>query len=173
MVSINAYLNLLKIDIGNMLDTATDRTRTLDEHIALLKTYYIKTKEKQATISTQIQELKNTITEDANAANALKTNISTAYKGMDYASMDTMISSYMAAREDEMKARTFLTFLEKFSSSYNTLQGENAKILDTLINNREAIIKRATVVVPDSGTELMRKLNLIQTEAEYKAESTK
>jgi hypothetical protein len=41
-------------------------------------------------------------------------------------------------------------------------------MLDTLINNREALIKDVTVVLPDSGTGLMKPLQLIKTEAEFK-----
>jgi hypothetical protein len=169
MISINTYLNLLKTDIGSMLDQSIDRTQALDEHISLLKTYFVRTTERMALLESQIADLRNIITESNSAINASKNNIQISYRGLDYNVLETNIESYMNSRQDEVKSRTYLTFLEKFQASYATLQAENAKILDTIINNREAIIKRATIVIPDSGTELMKKLNLLQTEADYKA----
>lgn len=45
-------------------------------------------------------------------------------------------------------------------------------VLDTLINNREALIKRSVVVIPDSGTNFLKQMGLIQSEAELKATKT-
>lgn len=60
-------------------------------------------------------------------------------------------------------------FLGKFIATYQTMNTYNKTLLDTLINNREALIKNVTVVLPDSGSNLMKPLNLIKTEAEWKA----
>jgi hypothetical protein len=81
--------------------------------------------------------------------------------------METNIDSYMAAKQWELYAKTYLTFINSFLKNLNTLQVENKKVLDTLVNNREALIKRTVVVLPDSGTDVLKKLNLIQTEEEY------
>ena len=82
-----------------------------------------------------------------------------------------MIDDYVRAKNDENRARVYLAYVERFQRGYGILQGQAKKILDTLINNREALIKRSIVVIPDSGSELLKKLNLIVTEAEYKASS--
>gem|GEM_PF-2396952 len=44
--------------------------------------------------------------------------------------------------------------------------------MDTLVNNKEALIKNVTVVMPDSSTKLMKKFNLIKTEADFKKAMT-
>ena len=74
----------------------------------------------------------------------------------------------MKAKNQENRARVYLTYLERFQKGYGILQGQNRKVLDTLINNREALIKRSIVVIPDSGSDLLKQLGLITTEALYK-----
>lgn len=79
-----------------------------------------------------------------------------------------VIDDYVNAKNEENRARVYLTYIQRFQRGYGILQGENKKILDTLINNRSALINKSIVVIPDSGTELLKKLNLLVTEAEYK-----
>ena len=74
----------------------------------------------------------------------------------------------MKAKNQENRARVYLTYLERFQKGYGILQGQNRKVLDTLINNREVLIKRSIVVIPDSGPDLLKQLGLITTEALYK-----
>ncbi len=169
MIAITAYVSLLQTDIGSMLDQSVDRTRALDDEISILKTYYVRTGERLKVLNGQIGELNNILNDTSAAINAYKGNIQIAYKGLDYDTLESSISVYMKAKQDEVKSHTFLVFLSKFVGSYTALQEENARILDALINNREAIIKRATFVIPNTGTDVMKRLNLIQSEADYKA----
>ena len=37
------------------------------------------------------------------------------------------------------------------------------------MNNREGIIRKSMVVIPDTGTDIIKELGLIQSEADYKA----
>ncbi len=171
MLAISAYVNVLKTDIVGMLDQATDRTRTLDEQIELLKSYYTKTNERLALINEQINDLKGIITSSIEVTNTAKSSMETQYQAFDYSGVDGLIEDYVTAKNNENKARVYLVYLERFQRAYGILQGKNKVLLDTLINNREALIKKATVVIPDSGSDLMKKLNLIETEAESKAKN--
>ena len=171
MLAISAYVNVLKTDIVGMLDQATDRTRTLDEQIELLKSYYTKTNERLALINEQINDLKGIITSSMEVTNTAKSSMETQYQAFDYSGVDGLIEDYVTAKNNENKARVYLVYLERFQRAYGILQGKNKVLLDTLINNREALIKKATVVIPDSGRDLMKKLNLIETEAESKAKN--
>ncbi len=171
MLAISAYVNVLKTDIVGMLDQATDRTRTLDEQIELLKSYYTKTNERLALINEQINDLKGIITSSMEVTNTAKSSMETQYQAFDYSGVDGLIEDYVTAKNNENKARVYLVYLERFQRAYGILQGKNKVLLDTLINNREALIKKATVVIPDSGSDLMKKLNLIETEAESKAKN--
>lgn len=78
----------------------------------------------------------------------------------------------MTAKNLDTKARVYLIYLENFRKSYTALQVRNLRLIDVLSNNRDALIKRSTVVIPNSGTDIIKTLKLIQTEAEASAQKT-
>lgn len=57
MLLLESYVNLLKTDIVDMLDQSVDRTKELDEHIAILKEYYTKTSERMNILAEQYRDL--------------------------------------------------------------------------------------------------------------------
>ena len=117
----------------------------------------------------QWAELTKVVNESAAITSEAKATMETKYKAFEYDGVDRVIDSYVGAKNDESRARVYLAYVERFQRWYAILQAQNKKILDTLINNREAIIKQTVVVIPDSWTELLKKLNLITTEWDYKA----
>jgi hypothetical protein len=172
MLSMQSYLNLLKTDIVSLLDGSADRAVTLDEHIDLLKSYYIKTSERTTLLAEQSRDLKAILVGSSQTIEASKKSMEEKYKAFEYEWVDTVIDDYVKGKDDENRARVYLAYVERFQRGYGILQAQNKKILDTLINNREALIKRSVVVIPDSGSDLLKKLNLVVTEAEYKAANT-
>ncbi|MDD2694090.1 MAG: hypothetical protein PHY14_04105 [Candidatus Gracilibacteria bacterium] len=172
MIAIQSYVNVLKTDIVALLDQATDRTVTLDEHIEILKSYYTKTADRLLIINDQITELNNLLKSTAETTTAAKTTMEEKYKAFDYSGVDTVINDYVIAKNSENRAKVYLVYLQRFERAYGILQSQNKILLDTLINNREALIKRSTVVIPDSGSDLLKKMGLIQTEEESKSTQT-
>lgn len=169
MLAMQSYVNVLKVDIATMLEESNDRASALDEHVEILKSYYTKTAERIAMLREQSAELEKVIGESAVVTEEAKATMETKYKAFEYDGIDMVIDNYVQAKNEESRARVYLTYVERFQRGYTILQTYNKKILDTLINNRNAIIKQVVVVIPDSGTELIKKLNLISTEADYKA----
>lgn len=169
MLAMQSYVNVLKVDIPTMLEESSDRATALDEHIEILKSYYTKTMERMAMLREQSSELQKAINESATITEDAKATMESKYKAFEYDGIDMVIDNYVWAKNDESRARVYFAYVERFQRWYTILQTHNKKILDTLINNREAIIKNTVVVIPDSGTELLKKLNLITTEADYKA----
>lgn len=167
MEFIHSYANVLKTDILALLDQNNDRAVALEEHITLLRNFLDEWQDRIALLSQQYKELQGIINENSSEISNSKTSLQQAYQSLDYDTMETNIDGYMAAKQWELYAKTYLTFINSFLKNLNTLQIENKKILDTLVNNREALIKRTVVVLPDSGTDVLKKLNLIQTEEEY------
>lgn len=51
-----------------------------------------------------------------------------------------------------------MVYLDRFEQSYTLLQKKNKAILDAVLNNRTALIKNATVVIPDTGTDIIKEL---------------
>ncbi len=172
MMGIQSYVNVLKTDIIALLDRATDRTVALGEHIDILKSYYLRTADRLTIISDQITELNAIIQTTTQTTNTAKIAMESHYKAFDPTGIDTVIDDYAKAKERQSRAQVYLIYLERFQRAYGILQAENKIILDTLLNNREALIKRSVVVIPDSGTDFLKKMGLIQTEAESKATKT-
>jgi hypothetical protein len=96
----------------------------------------------------------------------------TSYDEYDYSGVDGAIDSYIIAKNNDTRARVYLVYLEKYKKSYVALQAKNLKLIDILTSNREALIKRTTVVIPNSGSDVIKTLKLIQTEAEANAQKT-
>ncbi|HRI35587.1 MAG TPA: hypothetical protein PK765_00485 [bacterium] len=169
MVAIQAYYNVLKTDIPALLDRSYDRESMLSSFIDQLETRYTDTVTTQNLIASQASELAATVSSSDAKIEALKTQLSTAYGNLDYDRTEEIIQEYLAERERNTYARTYLVFLSKFAATYTTLNNYNKVLLDTLINNKEALVKRATIVFPDSGTNLLQSLKLVESEADYKA----
>ncbi len=172
MLNVSSYTNILSTDIVHLLDNATDRATGLGEHISLLKSYYNKTLERLTIISEQIGDLQGIITQSTNTTAGAKVTMQTSYVWYDYTSVDSAIDSYVTAKNLDTKARVYLIYLENFRKSYTALQVRNLRLIDVLSNNRDALIKRSTVVIPNSGTDIIKTLKLIQTEAEASAQKT-
>ncbi|MDR3151021.1 MAG: hypothetical protein LBU14_05615 [Candidatus Peribacteria bacterium] len=110
--------------------------------------------EEMSTVNSQINDLKDKITADF-----LKNDAQASYEN---------IENYIKIKEKYNYARTYLIYTNQFLQDYNTLNEYNKKLLDTLINNKTAIIKEAYIVIPDTGVELLRDFNLLYSENEYK-----
>lgn len=172
MVAINTYTNLLSTDIIKMLDGATDRAIALDEYISLLKDYGNKTNDRMAILDEQIIDLNAIITKDTDDITTAKIDMQASYIDLDYTNVDAAISRYTTAKQADIRARVYLVYLQNFKSLYSTLQTKNKNLIETLTSNREALIKHAIITVPTSGTDLLKELNLIQTQAEAQAKAS-
>ena len=67
-------------------------------------------------------------------------------------------------------ARAYIVFINKFLNWYTVLNNYNKLLLDTLINNKEILVKNSQVVIPDSWSWLLKDLNLIYDEADWKSQ---
>ncbi len=166
---VREYANVLRTDIVGLLDQSNDRAVTIDEEIELLKSYFDDGASRLEMLNIQIQELKSTLSEAKQLTVKNKWDIITAYKALDYDTIENTIDTYVTEQQKWLYSSTYLSFLTSFQKSILALQTKNAKILDTITNNREALIKRTIVVLPDSWTEVLKELQLIQTEEEYKS----
>ncbi|HBB27238.1 TPA: hypothetical protein DCZ36_01925 [Candidatus Gracilibacteria bacterium] len=169
MVAASEYLNVLKTDVNKLLDSANDREAMLESFLDQLKYRYTSTQSYLGILSAQTTELQGTVATSNQSIETIKAALTVAYKNLDYDKTEELITSYLAEKQKNTYAQTYLVFLGKFISTYQILNAYNKTLLDTLINNKEALIKNVTVVMPDSGTNLMKQLNLVKTEAEWKA----
>lgn len=169
MTAITAYANILKTDIVAMLDAAANRQASLDNHISLLKSYYLKTQERLNIIKEQKTEVQGLLTNATNTQNTAKNTLQNSYNVFEYSGVNNAINDYLDAKNLDSRMKIYAIYLDRFEKSYVVLQNKNRKILDALMNNREGIIKKSMVVIPDTGTDIIKELGLIQSEADYKA----
>jgi len=54
-------------------------------------------------------------------------------------------------KQENTNALTYIIFINKFLNYYVILNEYNKKVLDTLINNKEILIKNTQLVIPDTG----------------------
>lgn len=171
MAAIMSYADILKMDIMAMLENASNRWTALDNHISLLKSYYLKTQDRLAIIKEQKQEIRALLsTTDSQETNA-KATLQESYNQLEYSGIDGAIDAYLEAKNTSYRVKIYNIYLDRFDKSYQALQTKNRKILDAIINNRDGIIKKSVVVIPDTGTDIIKELGLIQSEAEYKAKN--
>ena len=168
MANISSYMNLLKTDVPALLDQSSDRQTMLETFVDDLAYRQTRTDATIATLAAQGRELQSTITQSNQKIDAAKTTLDAAYKNFDYDRTQSTVDAYLQAKQDNTYATTYLVFIGKFLDSYRTLSAYGKQLQDTINANREPLIKNVTVTLPDSGTTLMKKLQLLQTQAESK-----
>lgn len=169
MLIIQEYLNLSKTDIKTLLNTSADRKNTLEGFISQLELRYknsaisVQSLEKQkALLVTKIEKKQADIV-------ATKASMEKNF-GLSQAT-ETLkdVERYYVLRAEYTEMFTDIVFINQFLKQHNFLNNYNKVILDTLINNKEAIINQSYVVIPDSGEQYLRPLELIFDEADIKA----
>ena len=169
MIWLNEYLNTLKTNVNWLLDQSSDREAMLESYIDQLRSRYTWTVGQLTVLKEQARQLQETASLSNQKIDRLKWDLTTAYKTLDYDKTQSTLDEYLLEKDKNTYATTYLVFLWKFIDSYTILNAYNKVLLDTLINNKEPLIKNVTIVMPDSWTNLMKKFNLIKTEAEFKS----
>ena len=169
MLIIQEYLNLSKTDIKTLLNTSADRKNTLEGFISQLELRY-----KNSAISVQSLDKQKALLVakvEKNQADIAATKASMEKNfGLSQAT-ETLkdVERYYVLRAEYTEMFTDIVFINQFLKQHNFLNNYNKVILDTLINNKEAIINQSYVVIPDSGDQYLRPLELIFDEADIKA----
>lgn len=169
MIAAQEYMNVLQMDVNKALDQSSDRQAMLESIIDGLKYRGKKTNEYLQSLSAQRTELQAALDASTAKISTLKTQLSTSYSKMDFDGTQSALDQYLEEKNKETYAKSYITFLDKFSATYQALNAYNRKLLDTLTANREALIKNVTVVLPDSGNEFLKKLEILRTPSEVKA----
>ncbi|MBT3726873.1 hypothetical protein HOG21_04145 [bacterium] len=61
------------------------------------------------------------------------------------------IEKYLELKKEYYYSKTYIIYINHFLERYNFLNNYNKRLLDTLINNKDALIKNTYIVLPDSG----------------------
>jgi len=166
MLIIWEYLNLSRADIKSLLDSTSDRKKTLESFIMQLEL-----REKNSRISLEslqrhkvqllayiqsiewaIENTKWNMEREFSAGNSQKTLEAT--------------DEYFSLREQYTIAFTDIVFINQFIKQHSFLIEYNSWILNTLKSNKQAIINENYIVIPSSGDDYLRPLELIFDESE-------
>lgn len=168
MVLLNEYFNILKTDIKSLLSISSDREFALNSFIAQLEYRYKLWVENSKILNMQKQELVKSYESSNKQIENVKQKIWSDFWNFNNIETLKNIDSYLKLREENTNAFTYIVFINKFLNYYAILNNYNKKVLDTLINNKEILIKNTQVVIPNTGGELLKQLNILYTEEEWK-----
>lgn len=168
MTIIEEYRNVLKTNIKELLDSSYDKPRILNALIEQLEFRYVVWNQNISKLNEQKLVFENKMTSVNSQIESLKLKIETDFKDNNSEESLKNIDQYLELKKEYYYARTYIVYINHFLSEYTYLSNYNKILLDTLINNKDALIKNSFVVIPDSGTELLRNFNLIYTEEEFK-----
>ena len=169
MIIIEEYKNILKTDIKSILDQSKNRAEILDALIEQFEFRYEKSVKQIISLNEQKAIFEREMNEANSQIEILKVKINTDYKKRDAVASKENITNYLEQKNKYNYARTYIIYINHFLSDYVSLNDYNKKLLDTLINNKDAIVKEAYVVIPSSWAGLLKEFDLLYEESEYKA----
>lgn len=169
MLIIQEYLNLSRTNVKDLLQWTKNRQATLESFISQLEMRYkssvlsISSLEKQKVLL--LQHIENLEVQIEQVKASMESNFSAGDANATLWDVD----NYFALRAEYTEAFTDIVFINQFLKQHAFLNEYNVWVLDTLINNKEAIVNQSFVVIPDTWDEYLRPLELIFDEAEIKA----
>lgn len=169
MIIVEEYKNILKTDIKSILDQSKNRAEILDALIEQFEFRYEKSVKQIISLNEQKAIFEREMNEANSQIEILKVKINTDYKKRDAVASKENITNYLEQKNKYNYARTYIIYINHFLSDYVSLNDYNKKLLDTLINNKDAIVKEAYVVIPNSWAGLLKEFDLLYEESEYKA----
>lgn len=169
MLIISEYLNLSRTDVKWILDSSSDRRSTLEGFISQLEMRFKNSAMSIASLEAQKTKLVSHLSQIEWKIESVKNNMETHFSTSNASETLDDVDDYIALRQEYTESFTDIVFINQFLKQHAFLNNYNKGILDTLINNKEAIINQTYVVIPDSGDQYLKPLELIFDEAEIKA----
>ena len=165
---IATYRDILKIDIKEKLDSSPDRQAALKAQLELLNKHYLLAQDNLKGLDISRTEITAALNEITTRVNNARSKVDNAFTKLDPSDIDEYVGEYISAKEDERYAQTYLVLTDRLRERYAKLQSYNSLLIQTLANNREALIAGVSVVMPTQGSDFMDDLGLIKTEAQKK-----
>lgn len=169
MIIIREYLNLSRSNIKDLLAGSNNRASTLDGFISQLELRYVNSAKSVENLEKQKALILARIVQIEAAIEVTKDSMEKNFSESIPDSTLDDVETYFMLRERYTESFTDIVFINQFITQHTFLNNYNKWILDTLINNKEAIINESYVVIPDSGDQYLRPLELLFEEADFKA----
>lgn len=170
MEVIQEYFNILSTNLKTLIWWATDKASTLSAFTNQLEyRYKLSTTNIRSLITKRANHLQN-LNSVKEEISRIKVKINSDFKNFDANATDKNIVQYLSLKKEYDFHRTHIIFINQYIKQYEFLNWYNKKVLDVLIINRDAIIKDSYVVIPDTWSEILKNMNLLITEREFKSE---
>ncbi len=173
MLAIKDYLNFVKIDIKSLLNTSKNRKDALENIIWWLELRYKNAIHNISILNNYRISLIKEMTNITNNIEILKTKMNFDVKKYNSQESIKNINKYVELKENYNSKKVKVVYINHFLKQYTFLNNYTKILLDTLINNKEAIINKWHIVIPDSWDDLIKKFDLIYSETKWKNELKK
>lgn len=170
MAITSEYKEILKSDFKQILKDALDKPAMLEAIIEQLEYRYEISAKQINKLNEQKTVLESAMSQANSRKSEIKTKIDTDFRQNNPDESIDNISDYLETQNNYYYARTYVIFINQFLNEYNVLNEYNKRLLDVLINNKNAIINNSYVVIPDTWAELLKEFDLLYDEAEYKSQ---
>lgn len=170
MAITSEYKEILKSDFKQILKDALDKPAMLNAIIEQLEYRYEISAKQINKLNEQKTVLESAMSQANTRKSEIKTKIDTDFRQNNPDESIDNISDYLETQNNYYYARTYVIFINQFLNEYNVLNEYNKRLLDVLINNKNAIINNSYVVIPDTWAELLKEFDLLYDEAEYKSQ---
>ena len=168
MLVLQEYTNVLKTDVKKLIWSSYGKSRTLNALIDQLEFRYTLWVKNITKLNQQKSIFLNSLNSSSTEIEALKQKIGSDFKwNKSKESLDN-IEKYLELKKEYYYSKTYIIYINHFLERYNFLNNYNKRLLDTLITNKDALIKNTYIVLPDSGIWLLKEFDLIKNEAEIK-----
>jgi phage shock protein A len=144
------YRNVLKTDIKQLIDSSYDKSKILNAFIDQLEFRYIESNNNIKNLNEQKTVFMTNINNSNTQIETLKTKIQSDFQNNNSEESIKNLNKYLDLKKEYYYSRTYIIYINHFLTEFNYLNNYNKLLLDTLINNKEAIIKNAFIVIPDS-----------------------
>lgn len=162
MLLIKEYRNISSTDIQSLLSQSYDKQSTLKAYLETLQSRFNIANRQIVSLQRQQQVFESSMSQIQDQIENLKTKI-----GNDFSSVNTLatqenIDEYLVLKNTFYTARTYSIFIAQFIEQYEFLNAYNIQTAQVLIDNSDAIIKDAYIVIPESwDTQTLQELNLL------------
>jgi vancomycin resistance protein YoaR len=168
MIFTKEYYNVLKINFNEVIKKSENRKKTLNNIIKQLQIRHKNANTNIINLNKQrellIGEYERIILKTQN----LKRNLEKDFSKSNTKKVLEHTNDYYKLKYKEVNLKTNIVFLREFLKRYNFLNKRNKLLLDTLINNKDIISKNSYIVIPSSGSNLLKDFNILFTEEEHK-----
>lgn len=169
MIAVQEYRNVLQTSIKNLIWNSLNKQEVLEAYISQLEFRYETAINNQKNLIKQKELFTVSMSEANSEVLSIKNKISVDFNANDAESSLENIDNYLIEKNKYYFARTYIIYINQFLREYQYLNWYNKNLLDVLINNKEAIIKDAYLIVPNNGwLESLKALDLLFEEADFK-----